>query len=182
MNKLILLFCVSFLFPACSSRQTGNLEHRVGYYPPILSKIILKQTLNVGADKAGLYIQDGQTKGSSHSRFKPFCYIRFLNVKQTPRTIQPDTFTIKSSRIETRLIAKNKPFSTPYGMISYRLADSTPSDILEVITMRIVSAKQPSVYLLECGGVENSPSQVEPPTIANMRSAMGNIMSLQLPH
>jgi len=180
--KKLLLTISTITLASCSTNQTGNLENRLGYYPPVLSKVILKQPLKVESDKAGLYIQDGQANGSSHSRFKPFCYIRFVNVKQTPRTIQPGTFTIKSSRIETRLITKNKPFSTPYGIISYRLADSTPSDILEVITMRIVSVKQPNVYLLECGGVENSPSQVEPPTIADIRQAMGSIMSLQLHH
>jgi len=180
MKKILFVFFI-LLITACSSRLTSfNLENSLGYYPPVSSKIILKQALKINADKAGLYIQEGQIKGSSHSRFKPFCYIRFLDVEQVSRTIQPDTFTIKSSRIETRLIAKNKTFSTPYGVINYRLADSTPSDILEVITMKIVSEKQPDVYLLECGGVENSPSQVEPPTIADMRQAMGSIMSLVL--
>jgi len=38
------------------------------------------------------------------------------------------------------------------------------------------------ILLLECGGVENIPSQVEPLTIADMRQAMGSIMSLQLRH
>ncbi len=176
---LLIIFAITLV--SCSTHQTGNLENRLGYYPPVSSKIILKQVLKVGVDKAGLYIQDGEVTGNSHSRFKPFCYIRFVNVKQNGGTIKPDTFIIKNSRIETRLIAKHKPILTPYGLITYRLADSTPSDILEVITMRIVSAKQPTVYLLECGGVENSPSQVEPPTMAELRQAMGNIMSLKLP-
>jgi hypothetical protein len=56
--------------------------------------------------------------------------------------------------------------------------DSTPSDILEVLSMRVYSPKNPGVYLLECGGVENSPSEVEPPTRADIRKALGDILRL----
>lgn len=179
MKKLLFILCLTGLY-SCSSLQTGNRNDQPGYYPHAGSKITLHQPIKVLADRAGLYIQNGENKGGAHSRFEPFCYIRFLNVKQNPRTIQADTFVVKSSRIETRLVASNKPVLTPYRHIVYRLVDNSPSDILEVVTMRIHSAKQPEVYLLECGGVEDHPANVEPPTINEIRQAMGSIMSLQL--
>lgn len=180
MKFLFLIICLLAL-SSCSTWSTGDRENLLGYYPPAASKIILHKPLKVRADRAGLYIQDGQNKGGAHSRFEPFCYIRFVNVKQAPRVIQPDIFYVSSSHLEARLVASRNQFQTPYRTISYRLIDDTPSDIVEVVTMRIVSAKQPSVYLLECGGVENAPAELEPPTITDIRRAMGNLMTLQLP-
>jgi hypothetical protein len=180
MKKSLLILCLSGLY-SCSSLQTGDRDNQPGFYPPVASKIILHQPLKVLADRAGLYLQNGENKGGAHSRFEPFCYIRFFNVKQMPRAIQADTFIVKSIRTETRLVAYNRPLSAPFQHIAYRLVDSTPSDILEVVTMRISSLNQPEVYLLECGGVENDPASVEPPTINEIRRAMGNLMTLQMP-
>lgn len=179
MKNLLLIICLSGLY-SCSSLQTGDRDNQPGYYPAPGSKITLHQPLKVLADRAGLYIQNGENKGGAHSRFEPFCYIRFLNVEQRPRTILADTFVVQSSRIETRLVASNQPDLAPFRHIAYRLVDNSPSDILEVVTMRIHSAKQPGVYLLECGGVEDHPANVEPPTINEIRRAMGRIMSLQM--
>lgn len=179
MKYLLLIFSLAGLY-SCSSLQAGDRESWLGYYPPVGSKIIIHKPLKVLSDKAGLYIQDGQNRGGAHSRFAPFCYIRYVDVKQSPRMIQADTFTVKSSRIETRLIVKNNPIPSPFRLATYRLVDNTPSDVVEVVTMRIYSVNQPNVYLLECGGVENSPAEVEPPTVADIRKAMGNIMTLKL--
>lgn len=179
MKHLIFILSLAGLY-SCSSLYDGGNYGEVGYYPPVASKIIINKPLMVLPDKAGFYIQDGQHKGGAHSRFAPYCYIRYVDVKQSSRMIQADTFVVKSSRIETRLIVENKLKRLPYQTVSYRLVDSTPSDIVEVVSMRIYSPNQPDVYLLECGGVEAHPAEVEPPTISDIRRAMGNLMTLNL--
>ncbi len=177
-RTMVLVFSLFTLFKALSGCSAYNNVRSAYAYPSVDSKLVLMRTLVVLPGKAGLYIQNGLNRGGKHSRFEPFCYIRFRNVAASRRNIVPDTFIVKSSRVEMRLIAdqgfirSNKP--------SFRLVDSTPSDILEVVTMRLYSAKNPKVYLIECGGVENSPAEVEPPTIADIRNALGNIMALKL--
>lgn len=183
-KSVVSLIVLSLLvLTACSSNYSGSAYN----YPPAGTKLILKQTLTVLPGRAGLYIQDGLDKAGKHSRFKPFCTIRFRNVAAASRHIVPDIFIVKNSRVEMRLIAANslqqrqQEQQRLFRTVSYRLVDSTPSDILEVVTMRVHSPKNPGVFLMECGGVENSPSEVEPPTLGDIRMALGEIMSLQLP-
>ena len=176
----VFLYGLLGLFSGITGCSSNHTIHSSYAYPPIDSKLFLTRSLHIMPGKAGLYIQNGQNKGGKHSRFEPFCYMRFRNVAATKREIVADTFIVKSSRVEMRLIAGNQlPDQLVFRKVSYRLIDSTPSDILEVVSMRVHSIKNPGVYLLECGGVENSPSEVEPPTLSDIRKALGHIMRLE---
>ncbi len=178
LNKYQILLLVTVL-AGLTSCSTSRI-HQQNAYPTAGTKIVLHKSLSVLPDRAGLFIQNGENKGGNHNRFEPFCYIRFHNVSDEKRTIKADTFEVINSRIETRLIARNtKPLAPPYNNVSFRLVDSTPSDILEVLTMQIRSKSQPNIHLLECGGIENSPSEVEPPTPEDVKTAMGSIMTFQ---
>ena len=179
----VLYYCLLGLFSVgftgCSANNNLNSAYA---YPPVGSKLVLTRTLEVLPGRAGLYIQNGKNKAGKHSRFEPFCYLRFRNVAVAARKIVADTFVVKSSRVEMRLIAGSQlPTQPVFRKVYYRLVDSTPSDILEVVSMRVYSPKNPGVYLLECGGVENSPSEVEPPTLSDIRKTLGDIMKLKIP-
>ena len=66
--------------------------------------------------------------------------------------------------------------------IRFNISSSdAPSDITETIFMSLASNKQPEVISMVCGGVEDHPANAEPPTFAEMKSALGNIMSFHIP-
>ena len=47
--------------------------------------------------------------------------------------------------------------------------------------MRLSSAEQPDVYRLVCRGGEDNPADAIPPSIQEMRRALGDYATLQLP-
>ena len=163
-----------------------NDPSKAWYYPRAGSTLTLHQRLTLNPDTAALYIQHGKITGSKHSRFDPYCKIRVRNPKHTRQYINPDTFTITHSGRHTQFVASLTGFSLPLGnntspAIHWHVSGSDgPSDITETIQMGLTSVKQPEVLYLVCGGVENHPADAEPPTYAEIKEALGKIMSLNI--
>ncbi len=156
------------------------------YYPRAGSKLILHERLTIKPDSAALYLQHGKVTGNRHSRFDPYCKIRVRDVKNTRQYVNPDTFTITHSGRHTELVAGLTGLNIPIGSPSrpsFRLEVSSsdaPSDITETIQMGLSSSKQPQVMSLICGGAEDHPANAEAPTYAEMKTALGSIMSLKI--
>lgn len=150
-------------------------------YPRSGEFLILHQPLTIPADTTGLYIQDGQVSGSGHSRFEPYCEFRVRKLKEVPQTIQPDTFQIVRSRGNTRIVDVK-----PVQVAGFRLSSGTsgndggPSDIIETREMKLYSASQPDVILLECGGAEDIPGYAVAPGRTEIQRALGKIATISL--
>ncbi len=156
------------------------------YYPRTGSTLILHERLVIKPDTAALYIQHGKVTGGKHSRFDPYCKIRVRNVRSTQQFINAGRFTITHSRRHTELVASLSGLYIPLGkgskpQLRFDISNSNaPSDITETIQMGISSTTQPNVMNLVCGGVEDHPANAEAPTYAEMKEALGSIMSLKI--
>ncbi len=188
MNKQIKYILVYLLVLSSTGACSWDLSDpgKAWYYPRAGSKLVLHERLIIKPDTAALYIQHGKITGSKHSRFDPYCKIRVRDVRNARQHINPDTFTITHSGRHTELVAGLTGLHFPLGSpsrTSFRLKISSsdgPSDITETIQMGLSSIKQPNVISLVCGGVEDHPANAEAPTYAEMKDALGNIMSLKI--
>lgn len=149
-------------------------------YPRKGEFLILHQPLTIPADTTGLYIQDGVVSGGGHSRFEPYCEFRVRKLKEIPQVIQPDAFQIIRSRGNTRIVD-----SKPVQLATIRLSSGTsgddgPSDIIETRELKLYSANQPDVILLDCGGAEDIPGYAVAPGRAEIQRALGKIATISL--
>ena len=149
-------------------------------YPRSGEFLILHQPLTIPADTTGLYIQDGQVSGSGHSRFEPYCEFRVRKLKEVPQVIQPDTFQITRSRGNTRIVDAKPVHVAGFRLSSGTSGDDGPSDIIETRELKLYSAKQPDVILLDCGGAEDIPGYAVAPGRTEIQKALGKIATISL--
>ncbi|HID81103.1 MAG TPA: hypothetical protein EYP51_01795 [Thiotrichales bacterium] len=148
-------------------------------YPKKGMTLILHEPVTVQADTTGVYIQDGKITGGAHSRRNPYCEFRVRKLKESPQTIQPDRFLIKRAGTNTRLVSYSPvQLATLYIQASSSGGDA-PSDVIYTIEMKLYSAHQPDVILLECGGAEDHPAEAYAPTLEEIQVALGNIATLE---
>ncbi len=175
------LFTSLILFSSGCSWNPGDASGNPYYYPRAGSKIVLNQRLSIRPDTASVSFQYGKIT-TSYSRFDPYCKIRVRDVRPVTQTIMPDTFTVTSSGYHTEFIAGlsglSIPLSSPlHSRWRVTVSGDGPSDITETVQMTLSSPQQPQVLSLICGGAENHPAEAEPPTMAEMKQAVGSIMS-----
>lgn len=147
----------------------------------------LHRTLTIPPGEAGIYLQDGDTSTGAYDRFEPFCELHVWSFNdRTAQTIQPGAFTITRSRGNMRLVSQ-QPHKLAWAgsgnreMLRLATGDDAPSLTTLTVEMRLSSRRQPNVYQLECGGIEEEPALVLPPTLADIRRSLGSIMTLSLP-
>ena len=174
--KIIRAIMLSLLpfFSACQYWQ-----HQPYHYPTKGMTLVQHKPVTVQADTTGVYIQDGKITGGAHSRRDPYCEFRVRKLKESPQTIQPDRFLITRAGSNTRLV--NYP---PLQLASLYLHASSsggdaPSDVIYTIDMKLYSATQPDVILLECGGAEDHPADAYAPTLEEIQVALGEIATLE---
>lgn len=174
--KIIWVFALASLalLSACQHWQQQPYS-----YPKKGMTLVLHKPVTVQADTTGVYIQGGKITGGAHSRRDPYCEFRVRKLKESPQTIQPDRFLIKSAGSNTRLV-----IHPPVQLASLYLQASSsggdaPSDIIYTIDMKLYSENQPDVILLECGGAEDHPAEAYAPTLEEIKVALGEIATLE---
>ena len=145
---------------------------------------VLHQPVTIPAERSSLVIQDGEVIHGGASRYRPFCELIVDRLVDRPLLIEPDHFTIEQVRGQTRFTRRDAVPIRLAVLASFRLAssgdDSLPPDVTETWRMRLHSPRQPHVILLICGGEEDNLERLaEPPTLAQMRAALGSVASLQ---
>ncbi|HID93585.1 MAG TPA: hypothetical protein EYP60_05765 [bacterium (Candidatus Stahlbacteria)] len=100
-------------------------------------------------------------------------------LKESPQTIQPDRFLITRAGTNTRLVTQ--PPIQLASLDPYKISSGgdAPSEVIYTIDMKLFSARQPDVILLECGGAEDHPADAYAPTLEEIQVALGSIATLE---
>jgi hypothetical protein len=190
MKNYLFTLLIAIITTSCAINN--NNPKQSWYYPQAGSRIILHQKITIPANSGSVYIQHGKITGGAHSRFHPYCKIRIRSVKNTRQFIQPDTFNVTHSTRQMELVADRGIKVAALGNTASGLgigigvnigfgSSHAPSDIVETVRMTLHSASQPGVMNLVCGGAEDHPANAEPPTLAEIREALGKIITVRLP-
>ncbi|MFP3874196.1 MAG: hypothetical protein ACLFQT_06775 [Thiohalophilus sp.] len=115
-------------------------------------------------------------------RYYPHCKFETLQMLDNEKTVAPDTFIIhKVVRWDDYAMQPVHLASSRISAgIGLKIADSDPSPINTATEMFLQSEHQPDVYRLICSQWEDA-SEANHVTINQIRRALGNTFSLQLP-
>lgn len=183
----LIVFAFTVALAGCNTtaRYAGD-ENSPYYVVPPGSHVVLNQALTVPPGEAGVFIQNGQATPRGQVRYyDPYCRFELKTVRSAPRSVAPDDMIVRRSaqqilRTYTRI---------PGPQYASLLLASEPGDRDDASTlqtfatlMHLDSQKQPEVDRLTCARVWYRGEGDYYPTIAEIRSTLGNIATLRLPH
>ncbi len=160
---------------ACQSVDTRN-ENSPYSQIPAGATLILNKNIDIPADKAAVYIQNGQllfASGQIHE-YDPHCKLEMRAIKGTPQPVKADRFTVTRVRQES-----------VFGMAeSIQLADAggSPSPAQEMYStlLDLRSDRQPEVFRLTCQRWEDR-YRALPLSVAQIRGTLSDLFTLKLP-
>ncbi len=146
--------------------------------------LVLHRPVTIPPGRSTVVIQGGEVIHGGRDRFQPFCELAIDHLAVQSEVVSPDRFTIERVRGQTLYTWR---LGRPLRLAAagrFRLAmagdDLLPMEVTEAWRMRLFSPRQPQVILLLCGGAEdNFVDLARPPTVAEIRAALGRVASLR---
>lgn len=182
MKRLLLALAGAALVAGCG--PVPRDENYVYYHPPVGTQVTVHKTLDIPPGRARVFLQNGQIVAyTARNQYYPNCEFEINTVDDTVRQIQPDTFRVNRVQIKRDQVAQSRPVQVAgVGIgIGMGIGDIGSTNIMWVVEMYLKSAQQPDVLRLTCRGGEDRPSDAEPPSINEMRHALGDYASIELP-
>jgi hypothetical protein len=157
------------------------------YQPPAGSELVLNQPVEISPNAATVRFQFGKIV-SGVQDFEPNCVFELTTVRETPQRVEPDVFVVTKVRSGSSIFRAERP--QPPGLPGLMKAGlsfegSSPTRYYYQTEMFLRSERQPNVLMMTCQHAwQSPPSRFEfqrPPTVAEMRQAMGDYFTLKLP-
>ncbi|MCU7891254.1 MAG: hypothetical protein KZQ78_06425 [Candidatus Thiodiazotropha sp. (ex Ustalcina ferruginea)] len=176
MRWLLLLI----LLAGCS--QSYLVSDDLGYpynLPPVGSQLLLKQSVMIQPGTTRTFIQQGVSMAlSEFDRYVPNCNFEISNLADSSLRIEPDTFVVKKvQRVMEQVVYQQM---TGRGNITVSYEDPGSSLITLGYHLWLDSARQPDVMRLTCRGAFNDRWGADPPSIREVREALGDFAELIL--
>ena len=168
-------FLIGLLLPSCQAyvvRSTAD-ENSPYYSVPVGAVLVLHQPLVIAPTYARIYFQNGQV-APAINEFIPHCQLQVRQVLPVPQSVYPDEFTIV--RVSYGVI---EMAAIPGLQWAHGVGGGT-SDIMKVQRLRLHSKTQPDVLNLICAGALDTPLLARPPSVSEMRAALGSYAGLRL--
>lgn len=178
--KSVFLICALLLLSACDTPR--NYAPDSPYYRyPAGSRLILNRELEIPAGWATARLQFGRVVAFGHvQEYEPHCIFEINTVRQEAQHVEPDTFAIVGVQRSISEIAAASGF---FIRAAYAFEDSRPSQLFYKTTFILRSERQPGVLRMICQSDQFAAGISIPRhlTVPEIRQALGNIFTLQLP-
>jgi len=162
---------VSLLLTAC---QALDYEGQApAYRIPTGTVLELHRDLIVPPGQAGVNIQ-GTAIGDRY-RYDAVCRLEVLTVDDSPRPVRTDHFTVERVGREWEIFS-NRASGLRYVALFER---DGPHLLLFTTFLYLRSERQPDVFRLACGHLQNSDQNPRHLTVAEIRATLAPIMTLQ---
>jgi hypothetical protein len=173
-SRLLISLLVAAFMGACS-RLVVTDPNALYYVPPPGSRVVVKQRLEVPPERTRVFLQYGKVITKSDlNHYAANCNFEVNTLTDQARYIEPGDYTVVDSERRTDTIARRGPVRLAAlnlsGMIDR--GDGPPMEF-EEIRLSLTSAVTPDIRELACRGVLTDPSEVLPPTLAEMHEALG---------
>ncbi|MES9830456.1 MAG: hypothetical protein ABW201_19560 [Candidatus Thiodiazotropha sp.] len=176
MRWIVLLLLLS----ACS--QSYMVSDNLAYpynLPPVGSKLVLMQEVAIEPGTTRTFLQRGRTTTlGDFNRYRANCNFEVENLSDKVQRIEPDIFIIKKvQRLITEVV---RQYNRRSGTIDVEFGDPGSPMVTQGYHLWLSSEKQPDVMRMTCRGSFDDLSRSEPPSINEIREALGNIAELML--
>lgn len=193
--KTLLTVLATLLLAACQGTLPRD-ESSPWYHPPAGTTVTVHRAIDIPPGRARAFLQNGRIVAyTARNLYYPNCEFEVLTVDETVRRILPGEFRVQRVRIRQDQVAGGGPVRLadagrhlgiglgigPWGGMGLAADDDGPGYIMYVVEMRLRSPEQPDVFRLVCRGGEDDPADAIPPSIRDMRQALGDYATLSLP-
>jgi hypothetical protein len=180
MPKVVVIVAATLLLAACQQapvRDEASPRSRVN----VGSTFVLHEGLTVPSGHARVFLQGGSVVAKNKlNRYYPHCNFEVRTVSDGTLRIEPDTFLV------TEVVEDQEQVVTrPQPLRVARLSVGDDNDggvtlITRFIRHRLSSERQPGVMRLTCHGGFDVPFYAQTPGIAEIRQALGEVVTLNL--
>jgi hypothetical protein len=151
------------------------------WLPPVGSVVDLHQALTVPPPAARLFIQRGELSSSGGlDLYYPSCNFEMQKISEQPQVIEPGRFSVVRVWGQQGDFVQRGPGRQAGALLADK-ADNGSTMIIHQVHMRLASEQQPGVRNLSCRGGLDDPWLARPPSVQEMREALGEIADLVLP-
>lgn len=150
---------------------------------PVGARLVLHRDVEVPPGWAQVEVQRGRVvPPRAYNRYYPHCRFEVRDISPEPQVIRAGEFRVASVSRETDYFA-DAATGGPVRSVSIRggLFGDGASMQMQVVKMRLDSSDQPEVQRLVCGGALDDPVEAVPPSVQEIRGALGGVASLEFP-
>jgi hypothetical protein len=177
---------------ACSQWQVTDPTSP--YFMPLPgSKVIVHQRLEVPPGRTRVFFQHGKLVPQKNIyEYDINCELEINKLADTVRYIEPGTYAVTRTRRQDESVIQNEQLHNPVqlaaldtaiaGGVRASMDDSTGSSMqFEIIRLRLQGEGNTLLRELACRGALADPADMQMPTIAEMRQALGKYVSIETP-
>lgn len=170
---------IALSLSACSSNFQTAVDTSSPYYRlPVGSKVVLKQDLVVAPGRTRLFLQQGQTMMlGDFDRYLANCNFEISALSEEPQTIQSQHFSV--SKVD-ELMVEVVERDSQQRFLKVAMDDSGTPMVTRGYHFWLRSAQQADVIRLSCRGAFAEMWAAQPPTLEEIRQAVGDLIELQL--
>jgi hypothetical protein len=183
---MIVLFGVATLLCGCSTARYQGDENSPFYAIPAGTHVVLAQALAIPPEQVGVFIQNGKVMPWSRiNQYHAHCKFEMRDRKDTEQRVNPDEFLVTRVVQDVIHMLKWGRWQVAEASLVKRVSskdDGGPSVMTYATYMYLASERQPRVFRLGCGHWDYPGTRsAEYLSIAQMRKALGDLITLQLP-
>jgi hypothetical protein len=185
LRSLSLVLVAGILLTACQDSYRVRDEAAGGFRQLQGGSLLLKQAVTVPAGKARVFIQSGRVAesggwlGGRFDQYLSHCALEIDAVDHAGFTIRPDSFRITRVQHSLTPVVMRTPLQVAARVPVGSLDSDGSGAYHEGYHLWLASAAQPAVRRLSCYGVYAEPPDLAPPTLAEMRAALGDLAEIR---
>jgi hypothetical protein len=147
--------------------------------PPIGSKLVLRQEVTIEPGTTRTFLQRGKPMAlGDFNRYRANCNFEVESLSERVQRIEPDTFVIKEVQRLMTEVVRHDAHQPRFRTVEY--GDPSSPLVTHGYHLWLSSEKQPDVMRVTCRGAFDDLSNAEPPSINEVREALGKIAELML--
>jgi hypothetical protein len=183
LKPVVLLAGVTF-FTACSATLVTDPNAK-NYVPSPGSTVTVPQPIEVPGGQTRIFFQRGEIikKVSDIDLYRANCNFEINTLAETPRYIEAGVYTVTRTTRKEGEVVLFKPLqyaSLAIGGMVGKGGDGPPM-YYEEVRMTLRADKPSDIRDLTCRGAMTDPQWLEPPTLAEIRQALGQHATLKVP-
>lgn len=173
------------LLGGCAAQVRGDLGSPY-YAVPEGSTLELHRPVTIPPGRTRVFLQDGEVSTGFDS-YRTSCALEITELADRPRMVEPDSFRVtRTQRIMLEEVVEAEPlrlaavgFGFGIGFGPFLATDDGGAPMVyEGWHLWLESPRQPGVRRLSCRGVFADVAEAEPPSIREIREALGGLASL----
>ena len=142
------------------------------------ASLVLNQDLKLAAGKARVFVQNGLVSGGFDS-YQPHCALEIDSVRHDGATIQAGSFTVTRVQLSIQRVVSAEPVRLAASRLASGIGGGGSQSYYKGYHFWLTSADQPQVRRMSCYGVYAQPYELFPPTVEEIRQALGGIAEIR---